>query len=279
MHERRRMQVLRIGVLSTLLLITLFPLYVMISSSMKPLSDVQATWQWIPSAATFTPYLRMWETVPLARYFLNSAVVSIVATAFAVLLATFAAYTVSRYRFRGRNSFRLVVLSTQMFPGILFLLPLFVIFVNIEQLTGITFYGSYLGLVITYLTFALPFSIWMLAGYFDSIPKELEEAARVDGTTTLGALFRVILPLSKPGLTAVAIFAFMIAWGELLFASVLTDASTHTLAIGLQQYSTRSDVFWNQLMAAAITVSIPVVAGFLSVRRHFTRGLAAGGFK
>lgn len=279
MRESRWMLALRGGVLTALLAITVFPLYTMISSSLKPLADVQAAWRWLPSRATIEPYVQMWQTIPLARYFLNSAIVSVAATVVAVLVAIFAAYSISRYRFRGRNPFRFVVLGTEMLPGILFLLPLFVIFINVQQLTGISLVGSYTGLVITYLTFALPFSIWMLVGYFDSIPPELEEAARVDGTTTLGALFKVLIPLSKPGIAAVGIFAFMTAWGEVLFASVLTDASTRTLAIGLQQYSTRTDVYWNQLMAAGIVVSIPVVVGFLAVRNYFTRGLAAGGVK
>lgn len=279
MREHRGWRVARVAVLAALSFITVFPLYAVVASSVKPLNDVQSAWRWIPSHITFAPYADMWDTVPLAHYLLNSVIVSVVSTAVAIVLATFAAYSISRFRFFGRGSFRFLVLSTEMFPGILFLLPLFVIFVNIQQLTGIQLYGSYLGLIITYLTFALPISIWMLVGYFDSIPHELEEAAMVDGTSTLGALFRVLIPLSAPGIAAVGIFAFITAWGELLFASVLTDDSTRTLAIGLQEYATRQDVYWNQLMAAGIVVSLPVVVGFLLVRRYFTQGLAAGGVK
>ena len=142
-----------------------------------------------------------------------------------------------------------------MFPGILFLLPLFVIFVNIERSFGITLYGTYLGLIITYLTFSLPFSIWMLVGYFNSIPRELEEAAMTEGATPIGALFRILIPVSVPGIAAVAIYAFITAWGEVLFASVLTTDETRTLAIGLRNYSSQTNVYWNQLMAAAIVVS------------------------
>jgi len=185
----------------------------------------------------------------------------------------------SSYRFSGRGVFSLIVLSTQMFPGILFLLPLFLIYVNLERALGIQLYGSYAGLIITYLTFALPFSIWMLVGYFDSIPRELEQAAMVNGTTALGALFRVLVPVSMPGIVAVAIFAFITAWGEVLFASVLTDDATRTLAVGLRNYAIQSNVYWNQLMAAAIVVSIPVVAGFLALQRYLVQGIAAGGVK
>jgi multiple sugar transport system permease protein len=209
----------------------------------------------------------------------NSVIICVGATLVSVLIAILAAYAISRYRFLGRNPFRLVVLSTQMFPGILFLLPLFVIFVNIDQTFGTRLYGSYTGMIITYLTFALPFSIWMLAGYFDSIPRELEEAAMIDGATALGALVRVLIPLSLPGIVAVAVFAFMTAWGEVLFASALTTDATRTLAVGLRDYATQSNVYWNQLMAAAIVVSIPVVAGFLALQRYLVQGITAGGVK
>ena len=131
----------------------------------------------------------------------------------------------------------------------------------------------------TYLTFSLPFSIWMLVGYFNAIPKELEEAAMTEGATPLGALFRILLPVSRPGIVAVAIFAFITAWGEVLFASVLTTDETRTLAIGLRNYASQSNVYWNQLMAAAIVVSLPVVVAFLALQRYIVRGLTTGGVK
>ena len=279
MHEERTFKILRVVGLAFFTLITLFPLYTVVISSIKPLADVRAAFRWVPSRITFAPYADIWSTIPLARYFLNSLLISLGATVISVFVAILAAYAISRYRFSGRGAFSLIVLSTQMFPGILFLLPLFVIYVNLERALGIQLYGSYAGLIITYLTFALPFSIWMLVGYFDSIPRELEQAAMVDGTTALGALFRVLVPVSMPGIVAVAIFAFITAWGEVLFASVLTDDATRTLAVGLRNYATQSNVYWNQLMAAAIVVSIPVVAGFLALQRYLVQGIAAGGVK
>ena len=167
-----------------------------------------------------------------------------------------------------------------MFPGILFLLPLFLIFVNIDKALGFTFlYQTRLGLIITYLTFTLPFSIWMLASYLDGIPRELDEAAKVDGTGELGALFRVVLPAARPGVIAVAVYAFMTAWGEILFASVMTNDSTKTLSIGLQYYSTQINVYWNQVMAASLVVSVPVVVGFLLLQRYLVAGLTSGAVK
>ncbi|SHM60454.1 carbohydrate ABC transporter membrane protein 2, CUT1 family [Actinacidiphila paucisporea] len=266
-------------VLTLLLTFVLVPVYVMLSSSLKSLQDVQGSFKWIPHSLTFKPYVDIWKTIPLAHYFVNSVIVCVSATVFSVALAIFAAYGVSRYRFMGRKVFTVTVLSTQMFPGILFLLPLYLIFVNIGNSTGITLNGSRLGLIITYLTFSLPFSIWMLAGYFDSIPRDLDEAAKVDGCGPLGALFRVVVPAAVPGIVAVSVYAFMTAWGEVLFASVMTNESTRTLAVGLREYATQNDVYWNQVMAASIVVSLPVVAGFLLLQRYLVAGLTAGAVK
>ncbi|MDX6740502.1 carbohydrate ABC transporter permease [Actinocorallia sp. A-T 12471] len=279
MSEPRWVSWARRLVLGFLALFTLLPLYAMLASSLKPLRDVQGDWHWIPTNLTFEPFVEIWSTIPLAKYFVNSLIVSGTATILSVVIAIFAAYAISRFEFRGKNLFSITVLSTQMFPGILFLLPLFLIFVNIGNTTGLVLYGSRLGLIITYLTFSLPFAIWMLAGYFASIPKELDEAAKVDGCGPMGALLRIVVPASMPGIVAVAIYAFMTAWGEVLFASVMTKSDTRTLAVGLQEYSTQVDVYWNQVMAASLVVSLPVVAGFLLLQRYLVAGLTAGAVK
>ncbi|GAA0690736.1 carbohydrate ABC transporter permease [Kitasatospora atroaurantiaca] len=265
--------------LTLLSVFTLTPVFVMLSSSLKPLQDVQGPFRWIPSGITLRPYLDIWKTVPLAKYFVNSLIVSVSSTVCSVLIAILAAYAVSRYRFRGRRLFTVTVLSTQMFPGILFLLPLFLIFVNIGNSTGVALYGSRGGLILTYLTFSLPFSIWMLVGYFDSIPRDLDEAALVDGCSPVGTLLRIVVPAAVPGIVAVSVYSFMTAWGEVLFASVMTNDTTRTLAVGLQGYSTQTDVYWNQVMAASLVVSVPVVAGFLLLQRYLVAGLTAGAVK
>ena len=269
----------KVIVLVLLTVFTVVPLYVMITTAIKPLGDVQNDFTWIPSRITFQPFIDMWSTVPLGRYFINSLVVCTVATVFSLIIATFAAYAVSRWNFKGKSAFTTTVLSTQMFPGVLFLLPLFLIFTNLGNSLGIQLVGSWTGLIITYLTFTLPFSIWMLAGYFETIPRELDEAAMVDGSGPMGALFRIILPSARPGLVAVGIYSFMTAWGEVLFASVMTNGLGSTLAVGLQQYSTQTNVYWNQIMAASLVVSIPVVIAFLVVQRQFVAGLTAGAVK
>ncbi|WP_329087382.1 carbohydrate ABC transporter permease [Streptosporangium sp. NBC_01469] len=280
MREQLSFRVFRWVVLVPLAVFTAVPLYVMITSSLKPLRDVQGDFQWWPTNLTFEPFIDMWSTVPLADYFVNSLLVTSIATLFSVVIAIFASYAISRYRFRGKGAFSGVVLSTQMFPGVLFLLPLFIIFVNIDRSLGLPFlYQTRIGLIVTYLTFTLPFSIWMLASYMDGIPRALDEAAKVDGTTALGALFRVILPAARPGIIAVAVYSFMTGWGEILFASQLTNSATRTLSVGMQSYATETNVYWNQVMAAALVVSVPIVAGFLILQRYLVSGLTAGAVK
>jgi multiple sugar transport system permease protein len=279
MHESRSYRVVRAVGLSFLFLFTVLPLYVMLSTSLKPLADVQDDFHWLPSTITLRPFVDIWSTVPLARYFGNSVVVAGCASVLSVTIAVFAAYAISRYTFRGREIFRMAVLSTQMFPGILFLLPLFLIYVNVGQATGIKLNGNLSGLIITYLTFSLPFSIWMLVGYFNSIPRELDEAALVDGASPVRALLSIIVPAAKPGIVAVGIYSFMTSWSESLFASVLTDENSKTLAVGLAEYSTQNAVYWNQIMAASLVVSLPVVLGFLLMQRYLVQGLTAGAVK
>jgi len=265
--------------LTLLTLFTVVPIYVMVTTGLKSLADVNGDFSWVPNFDA-SAFVDMWSTIPLGRYFLNSAIVCTCAAVLSILIAVFAAYAVSRYRFRGRGVFTTTVLSTQMFPGILFLLPLFLIYVNFDNTLGFTlFNGTRFGLILTYLTFTLPFSIWMLTAYFDSIPVDLDQAAMVDGAGPLRALFRVVVPTALPGIVAVTVYAFMTAWSEVLFASVMTTPQTRTLAIGLQEYSTSTNVYWNQLMAASFVVSIPVVAMFLLLQRYLVQGLTAGAVK
>jgi multiple sugar transport system permease protein len=267
---------------TTLTLLTVFvcaPLVVMASTAVKPLDQVQGEFRWVPTRPTLAPFVEMWSTVPLARYFANSIIVAGSATVLSVLVAILAAYAVSRWRFRGRDMFRMAVLSTQMFPGILFLLPLFLLFVLADRYAGLALVGSREGLIITYLTFSLPFAIWMLVGYFETIPRDLDDAAKVDGAGPVRLLFTILVPAARPAIVAVSIFSFMVAWGEVLFASVLTDEPTRTIAVGLQAYASEANVYWNQVMAASLVVSAPLVIAFLLLQRHIASGMTAGAVK
>lgn len=274
MHESLGFRWFRRAGLTFLALFTAVPLYVVASSSIKPLADVQSAFQWIPSSITAAPYRDAWTTLPLARYLLNSLVVSAVSALLAVAVAVLAAYALSRFAFRGSRTLQLTVLATQMVPGMLFLVPLFLLFSHVHARIGVQLVGSYAGLVIAFLTFSLPFCIWMLAGYFAGLPRDVEEAALLDGLGRVAVLWRIVLPLARPAIVAAGIFAFVIGWGEVLFASVLTDADTRTLAVGLRSVAAQSSVLWNELMAASVVVSVPIVLGFVVLQRHLIGGLA-----
>jgi multiple sugar transport system permease protein len=278
-HETLGYRVFRRVTLGLLTLFVCAPLVVMVTTAVKPLDQVQSGFRWLPTEPTLRPFVDMWSTVPLARYFVNSVVVATISTVLSVTVAVFAAYAVSRWRFPGRETFRLAVLSTQMFPGILFLQPLFLLFVMVDRGTGLTLVGTRTGLVITYLTFALPYAIWMLVSYFETIPRGLDDAAKVDGCGPLRLLVSVLLPAARPVIVAVSIFSFMLAWGEVLFASVLTSEQTRTVSVGLQSYASEANVYWNQVMAASLVVSAPIVVAFLLLQRHITAGMTAGAVK
>ncbi|MGW4912604.1 carbohydrate ABC transporter permease [Streptomyces sp. NPDC054770] len=278
-HDTPGYRLFRYVTLTLLSVFVLAPLYVMLASSLKTLPDVQGEFTWIPSSPTIQSFIDIWHTVPLAHYFVNSLIVAVSATVLSVLVAVFASYALSRWKFPGSGSFKSAVLATQMFPGILFLLPLYLLFVYADQNLGTDLVGTRTGLVVTYLTFSLPFAVWMLVGYFDTVPRDLDEAAKVDGAGPLRTLLQIIVPAATPGIVAVCIYAFMTAWGEVLFASVLTDEQSRTLAVGLQAYSTEANVYWNQVMAASLVVSVPVVAGFLLLQRFLITGFTAGAVK
>lgn len=256
-------------------LFVIIPIYEMLSASLEPLKYItEPTFHFWPKNLNFSAFYNMWLSVPLAHYFLNSVIVAGAATVLSILIALLASYAFSRFRFRGKDAFGWVLLATQMFPGILFLLPIYVMFIYIQTNSGIQLTGTLLGLIVTYMTFALPFSIWMMKGYFESIPVSLDEAARIDGCSNLRIVFQIIVPLAIPGIIATAVFAFITAWNELLFATVLTSNATQTVTIGLESYSTRSVIHWGQLMAASLTVTVPIVIAFLLVQKYFLYGFA-----
>lgn len=270
-----------------ILISVLLPFFWMVSNSFKSTLEIQAADiktpgqepSWIPRSPTLENYITVNKVVKIADYFKNSIIISLGTMIFCLLIAVLAGYSISRFNFPGRTAYTVSVLSTQMFPGILFLIPYFVIFMWITRITGLPMRNTYWGMIFTYTSFALPFSIWMLRGYFNTIPREIDEQAQIDGCTKVGALFRVILPLAKPGLAAIAIYGFMMAWGEVLFASVLTGKDTTTVAIGILRYITTQENRWGGMMAACVLVSLPVLAFFTLVQKYMISGLTAGAIK
>ena len=235
----------------------------------------------IPRHPSWDNFTRIWQTVSLGLYLRNSLVVATLTGLLSSALALGAGYVVARFRFRFRNVFRISLLATHTVPGILLLLPLFVLYIIVQHAVGLRIVGSYWGLILTYMTFALPFSIWMLSVYITGLPVDLEEQALVDGATRYRVLRYVTLPLAVPGMVVTFVFSFLLAWNDILFAVVLTSPQTRTLGPGLQYYVSESFAvpYWNLLMAASLVVAVPAVVLFLIVQRYIVAGLAAGSVK
>jgi len=265
----------------------LFPYLWMVSGSFKRTIEIQSADYTkegmeptlIPRQPTLENYAKINKTVPMLDYLKNSLIISGGTMVFAILISLFAAYALSRLDFRGRKLYELTVYSTQMFPGIAFLIPYFVLFNLVTRITGIPMRDTYSGMIITYTSFALPFCSLMMKGYLDTIPKSLDEQALVDGCGRSGIVFRIILPVVKPGAVSVGIFAFIMAWNEMLFASVLTGGDTKTVSLGLMEYITTNQARWGGMMAACIVVSIPVLVLFTTLQKHIIEGLTKGAVK
>jgi multiple sugar transport system permease protein len=225
-------------------------------------------------------YIEMWQNINFFKYFKNSLIICSITTIIALCIATFAGYSIARFRFPGAGLFGTAVLSTQMIPGIMFLLPLFMMFTKIQKSIGISIVNTYHGIIITYSAFFIPFSIWILRGFFASIPKELEEAAQIDGCSPFGAFFRIILPLSSTGIIATGIYIFLMAWDELLFAWVLaTTPDVATIPVGIRLYVGNYQNRYDLLMAAGVVSTIPILIMFFSLQKKFISGITAGAVK
>ena len=259
------------------LLATLAPVYWMITISFKHEIDQFAV---PPKWFVFSPTLEHYTDAFIARsfgqYLVNSAIVAVSSTACALILGTLAAYALARFRlpYRLDRKLALWVLSTRMFPAIVTAVPLFLIMRDLRLL------NTQLALIVVYTGFNLPFVVWMMRGFFAELPRDLEEAAMVDGDSRLGALWRVVLPLVAPGLAATAVFCLIVSWNEFLFALVLTQTDTAmTLPVGIAGRVTQYGIEWGAMSAAAVVAMIPILVFALSVQKFLVRGLSLGAVK
>jgi ABC-type glycerol-3-phosphate transport system permease component len=220
-------------------------------------------------------YQYLFSETRFLLWFRNSTRVAVIATAISIVVSTFGGYALSRFRFHGRRIFAVSLLFSQMLPAVILLIPLYVVLGKLH-LTN-----DYRGLALSYLTFALPFSIWMLWGYFDSVPIELEEAAMIDGATRMQALYKVILPLTAPGIGAVTIFTFVLCWQEYLAAlTLMSSESVTTLPVGAARFIGQGgEILWGKMMALGTMTTLPVVIFFAFMQRYLVRGLTAGAVK
>jgi arabinogalactan oligomer/maltooligosaccharide transport system permease protein len=268
----------KLGIYIILILFGLFAIYPVlnvISISIRPgdklLSKSLAL---IPENWTLDTYVQLFTDEPFLQWMVNSLVVSLAVTIFAVSLASTAGYAFSRHKFRGRNAAMIGLITTQMFPVTMLLLPLFVMLIKIGA------YDSYIGLIIAYAATALPFVVWQMKGYYDTIPYSLEEAAHIDGAGQFYTFYKIILPLALPALAITALFSFMTAWSEYLVAAVLLqDQDLYTLPIGLKRFTSNMEVAWGLYSAGAVVVSVPVVVLFIALSRWLISGLTLGSVK
>lgn len=259
-------------------LLAIAPILWMVLTSLMTQGDI-VTGK-VAAPTHFENYVEMWQNINFFQYFKNSIIVCSATTFVALSIATLAGYAVSRFKFPGSGIFGATVLATQMVPGIMFLLPLYLMFIKIQDMLGIKIINTYYGIVIVYSAFFIPFSIWILRGFFASIPTELEEAAIIDGCSKIGAFVRVILPVARVGLIATGIYIFLMAWDELLFAWALTTSSeVATIPVGIRLYVGNYQNRYDLLMAAGCVTTTPVLLIFFGLQKYFITGMTAGAVK
>jgi ABC-type glycerol-3-phosphate transport system permease component len=276
---RRRIEPRRVAtyvLLVLLVILVVAPFLWMLVGSFRPTYEhlqKQGESLWIDNP-TLSNYRRLFREYDFARYFLNSTIVATLTATFATSISAFAGYSLARFRFPGRGLVGFLILTTQMLPTVAIIIPLFLWFKQFQLI------DTYWALLIAYMAFAIPFSTWMLRGFFANIPAELEEAATIDGASQFGAFVRIVLPLSAPGLLATGIFSFILAWQEFLFAVTFTSKTElRTLTVGIAAMRGKDVVDWGLLNAGVVVTTIPLAIMFALVQRYLVQGLTAGAVK
>lgn len=252
-----------------------FPVLWMLFNSIKTNREIFAVPPTLfPREVTFDAYERIFTTAYKVRFFLNSYLVATVVTATTLFIAILAGYGFSRYAFKFKRPLSLFIISTQAVPPITVLIPYF----GLVVVFGL--YNTYWGLIFTYLVFTLPYAILMMTGYFNTVPRELDEAVKVDGGSSFFALWRVIVPISVPGIVATGVYTFLLSWNEFLFALTLTKTTDmRTVPIGIQQLMGQHAYDWNEMMAMSMLGSLPILLLYLVAQRYFLAGMTAGSVK
>jgi multiple sugar transport system permease protein len=284
-RRRRRFKAQPVTILGWLFLLlmlafTVVPMAWMISTSLKSsFAAINQPPQWIPNEPTLDAYRNLLSPssdagAEFLRYLRNSLWVSTATTVLGLLVAVPASYAFSRFNFPGRDLLFFSVLVRNMFPVVVFLIPLFILMRRLSLI------DNHLSLIITYLTFGLPLSIWLLKGFYDNIPPQLEQAARIDGATRFQAFRLIVMPLSSPGIIATAIYAFIQGWNEYVYARTFINSSNLlTMPVGLQKFFAEYTSNWPGLMAASFIMSVPVVVLFLLLQNYFVQALTEGAVK
>jgi arabinogalactan oligomer / maltooligosaccharide transport system permease protein len=256
-------------------LVALYPVWQIFNISLRPSNRLLSTsLELIPANASFANYIALFTERPFLLWMLNSTFVALTVTVTGVALASTCGYAFSRFNFIGKKIGLLSLLVTQMFPATMLLLPMYIMLVKLHLI------NSYLGIIIMYSATALPFCIWQMKGYYDTIPTSLEEAGRIDGCNQFETFVRIILPLAAPALVITALFSFMASWTEYVVAAqILQDTELWTLPLGLKSFESNMGSEWGLYGAASVIVTIPVVILFLSLSRWLVSGLTLGSVK
>ncbi len=261
-------------VLLAIVLVVNYPLITMFLNSLRSTAEIMSSNSVFPQHVTFDNYAYLNSRTSFWTFFMNSIIVGGVGTLLSIICAALAGYALSRYRTLIVRSYSRFLLMVQMFPLILSLIPLFILFRNLGLV------NSYWSVILLYTVVNLPFATWMFAGFFDAIPRELEEAALTDGCTQLQAFVRIVLRLSGPGIGAVSIFSFLFSYNEYLIASVfLRDPSKMTIPVGIQLFMQQYSTDWGSLMASATLATLPTLVFFLFVQKYMVTGVVAGAVK
>jgi multiple sugar transport system permease protein len=252
---------------------TLFPIYWIATASFKTELLLYAR----PPAWRFTPildnYTRVLTNIPFVQYLENSLVIAVGTTIGSLVLGTLAGYGFARFRFRLSPAVRFLVLVMRMAPRMVLVVPYYLMMQRLGLL------DTYTGLVVAYVSFALPFSIWLLIGFFVDVPLDVEEAGMIDGCSPLGVLLRIVIPIAAPGLVVAAIFAFLVSWNEFLFALILSGVEAKTLPVVIAGLNTDAGPLYGEMSAAAVMVMLPNIALTLGLQRYLVKGLTLGAVK
>ena len=253
----------------------LLPIVWLVLSSFRNTDSIQAgRLVPYPSELTVMNYVEAFRIANLTTFLLNSFVIAITVMLVVVFIASLGAYALSRFQLRGKNLFMMLALMPQFFPYVLILIPFYVLMSNIGLV------DSHLGLILTHTSITLPFALWMLTGYFNAIPRDLDQAAQIDGCSRLGVLFRIIYPIAIPGMVVAGFFAFVVSWGDYLFVSIISQSpETQTLPIGLQTFMSSLQVRWGLITAGTVIAIVPTILFFAIVQRRLVAGLTAGAVK
>ena len=266
------------GIYVTITLITLllvFPFIWMVSTSLKDRTEMfSAVPTFFPKQITFANYQSMWNDYKFYTYLKNSLIVAVSTTVVSLLFATFLAYGISRFRFRGKTVVFDLLILTQMFPLPLLIITIYVTFAQLGLI------DSHVGLTIAYCTFAIPFATMMLKSYFDGLPVELEEAASIDGCGVLRTIFKIVMPISAPAIAAMGLFSFILAWQEFMMSlTLIRTTGLRTLPVGITMMVGFRDIMWGPLMAGTTVVTLPVVFLFIYFQKYLITGMTMGAVK